>query len=70
MNSLNKQNKKNKVICGFSICFLGFSLIFLGFRGLGKLEGLIYRGGTQTPDLYKGSTVGILAKCPKSFILI
>ena len=31
-------------------------------KKLGKLEGLICRGGTQTPELYKRFTIGIFAK--------
>ena len=29
---------------------------------LGKLEGLIYRGGAQTHEFYKGLTIGMLTK--------
>ena len=38
-------------------------------RKLGNLEGLIYRGGTQTPDLYKGFAIEIVAKSLNSLIL-
>ena len=38
------------------------------FKRVGKLEGLIYRGGTQTPDFYKGSTIGSFTKFLQSFI--
>ena len=45
-----------------------FSVICACFRGLGKLEGLTYRGDTQTPDFQKGLTIGMFPKFLKCFI--
>ena len=49
-------------------------LVFLVFveapeviKALGKLEGLIYMGGPQTPDFYKGFTIGNVTNFLKSF---